>query len=459
MVNASRCNLLSRSLPTYQKALLSFTDSAASEFHSVLVNIRSHHHHQYRLHRDAAEIRELETAETTPHPFPMATPQDRQNGAGGALQSSNNNDDSDDLLISIGTPSPPRDEKADPAPGEESIDERPLVPLMALPGNRERSEVGREAGVASPAGVEGDLLTMQSELFQQPKGPSTDLHTTSPSQVRQKGSEDGGGSREGEGRGPVSMELNDLLDLGLGLDGEGDDLAEYGPLVSSDGPVSEETKSTDALLDQWNNFSSFMRSTRSSTPLAASDWEKEFMVDAPVSAESNPTSNEVDPFLALDPLAPVKRNTTSKEGTASYLSSHVGERMVGTEPSSSSSLADELLSLDLSVTSSYPTPPSSSPQLLIPTPLPISPSTRPPPLPSLPPLSVLHPPFSSGLGRMGVASSLPQRSTMPSLPRQPTTAPGAQRPIMPTKKQETEKTTSSWMNVFAHLDPLANEKA
>ena len=63
MVTASRCNLLSRSLPTYQKAMLSFSDSAATEFHRVLVDLRSHHHHQYKLHSDMEEIRDLEVHE------------------------------------------------------------------------------------------------------------------------------------------------------------------------------------------------------------------------------------------------------------------------------------------------------------------------------------------------------------------------------------------------------------
>ena len=49
MVTASRCNLLSRSLPTYQKEVLDFTDKSANEFHRMLVDLRGHHHHQYKV--------------------------------------------------------------------------------------------------------------------------------------------------------------------------------------------------------------------------------------------------------------------------------------------------------------------------------------------------------------------------------------------------------------------------
>ena len=49
MVSASRCNLLSRSLPNYQKEVLDYTNSVANEFHSLLVDLRTHHHHQYKV--------------------------------------------------------------------------------------------------------------------------------------------------------------------------------------------------------------------------------------------------------------------------------------------------------------------------------------------------------------------------------------------------------------------------
>ena len=64
MVSASRCNLLSRSLPNYQKEILSFFDDAANDFHKVLVDLRSHHHHQYKVRRLAEEIRDLELEES-----------------------------------------------------------------------------------------------------------------------------------------------------------------------------------------------------------------------------------------------------------------------------------------------------------------------------------------------------------------------------------------------------------
>lgn len=49
MLNASRCSLLSRSLPSYQEAALQFFENASQELETVLTDFRSRHHHQYRI--------------------------------------------------------------------------------------------------------------------------------------------------------------------------------------------------------------------------------------------------------------------------------------------------------------------------------------------------------------------------------------------------------------------------
>ena len=49
MLNASRCSLLSRSLPSYQEAALEFFENASGELQTVLSDFKSSHHHQYKI--------------------------------------------------------------------------------------------------------------------------------------------------------------------------------------------------------------------------------------------------------------------------------------------------------------------------------------------------------------------------------------------------------------------------
>jgi len=55
MLNASRCSLLSRSLPHYQEATLKFWENASQELNTVLDDFSSTHLHQYRIKSDTDE--------------------------------------------------------------------------------------------------------------------------------------------------------------------------------------------------------------------------------------------------------------------------------------------------------------------------------------------------------------------------------------------------------------------
>ncbi|XP_065916821.1 islet cell autoantigen 1-like protein isoform X2 [Dysidea avara] len=55
MLNASRCSLLSRSLPHYQEATLTFWENTSQELHTVLDEFSSTHLHQYRIKCDTDE--------------------------------------------------------------------------------------------------------------------------------------------------------------------------------------------------------------------------------------------------------------------------------------------------------------------------------------------------------------------------------------------------------------------
>ena len=441
MVNASRCNLLSRSLPTYQKSVLAFSDSAASEFYRVLVNLRSHHHHQYKVHRDMEEIRDLESEEFLESPLLSGR-------SFSPLQSRRKNDD--DPLIDVssackesassdGVTSGGAGGEAEVGKEATEVGKGRHQPLVSVPS--QTSWPAEHAGqTAKPidvindmplSGVEADLRALQSELMQEFGGDALPTMLPPP----QAGSEEDGKSRS---LGAASLDLNDLLGMGLGLEGEGEgECPDFGPMVSSEGVASkqdEEGGSSDVLTDQWNNFSSLMMSTRAPTETSLSDWEKEFMAEPTPSAAAE--SPKEDPFLALDPLASKKQS----EKFASVPLALLGSAAAGATAQEPSRLADDLLSLNLSAGSTLnPTPASSSQQALVPT-----------QTPSLLPLSLgpsLHPTLSSGLGQ-NVGGAMPIKLHPPT---QPALSSGASK--------ATDKKGTAWMNVFAHLDPLSNEKA
>ena len=58
MLNASRCSLLSRSLPLYQEAVLEFFENASEELQTVLNDFKSCHHHQYKIMSEEDETSE-----------------------------------------------------------------------------------------------------------------------------------------------------------------------------------------------------------------------------------------------------------------------------------------------------------------------------------------------------------------------------------------------------------------
>ena len=414
MVNASRCNLLSRSLPNYQKAMLAFSDSAASEFHRVLVELRSHHHHQYKLHSDMVQIRDLEAHEFTESHL-LSTLE-----GSSPLQSSADNDD--DALLDVSGP-PESTEGGGMEVGKEAT-EGPLVPLSPPPkdsGVDVTEMARRQAGIANDlplSGVEADLRALQRELLQEfgSSSPPRDGSAMTGAVSGKGGDGEKGEVGSQDDLRSADMDLEDLLGMGLGL--EGGEAPDFGPLVSSEGAEGEEVgegKGADVLTDQWNNFSSFMATTRTSNKSSLSEWEREFSTQPPTDG----AGPERDPFEELDPLAAARRH--GKTGVTA-----TGQGAAG--------LADDLLSLSLSNV-------MSAPPAIVPSLIP-SPAA---PINALPPSSLPHQPLSSSATYVGGASS-----GKPHPPPAPSTKAGG---------KDSEKKGGSWMNVFAHLDPLSNEKA
>ena len=64
MLNASRCSLLSRSLPSYQEAALEFFENASGELQTVLSDFKSSHQHQYKIKSEEDTYEEYLTTTT-----------------------------------------------------------------------------------------------------------------------------------------------------------------------------------------------------------------------------------------------------------------------------------------------------------------------------------------------------------------------------------------------------------
>ena len=424
MVNASRCNLLSRSLPTYQTSMLTFSDSAASEFYRVLVNLRSHHHHQYKLHSDMEEIRDLEVHEL----FESSLLSAIDGGSSSLpLQSSATNDD--DALIDVsGPPGVQEGDKRGPEVGKEEVEGGKDCTGVQNIYEEMATQQAATMNDLPLNGVEADLRELQRELLQE-------FGSSSPPRMATPLSEATGKEREekSEALRSANMDLNDLLGLGLGLEGEGAESPDYGLLVSSECEAKGDgSKESDTLTDQWDNFSSFMTSTRSPVQSAFSEWEKEFAAQQPSTLTTAELAKE-DPFLELDPLAAAKKRDKTGRPTATTTAGATA----GGKPSSG--LADDLLSLTL---------------------------TNPPPLPLLPgqQLSAMVPVQNPGSSVLSPQLPMPLTSAGPRQGVMGGAMPGKPHPSSMSSKRETadkgtDKKGTSWMNVFAHLDPLSNEKA
>ena len=282
--------------------------------------------------------------------------------------------------------------------------------------------------------------------------------------------------------------------------GEGiGNLLELSPQHQTSSDSSEQDQ-TDQLFDEWSSFSILMPTTKPES--SSSDWEKEFMQNTSDSAQdplfgldplgSSSTvvgqeKNEGRTQSALDALDLALHPTPTPAGDSSEppvlsadstLDELLGMRREQPEkgadimaPSTTtasppSSLASphasdrerELGSLDLAYFQEKP-PPSTLP----------NPSLQPYQSPLLPtmqqmqmlPIAPTFPsPLTAGQGAMFRSPLMTSQGPIfPPQQPQGATAPGSggAQPL-PKRGSKDEKKESSWMNVFAHLDPLVNEK-
>ena len=309
MVSASRCNLLSRSLPYYQKEILSFYDDAANEFHKILVDLRSHHHHQYKVRRLAEEIRDLEAEES---PF---------SDESGLLGTSGSLDDDVPLLdIGAGGSAP----AADGANKEEASKEKTTkeAPPKRMLGSDQFSieKIQEEAKVKDLAlsGIEAELRELQKEVLQPSSNeeclPPPSSTSPKPSQSDQSEATTAKASADKD----QPNEFRDLLQLD-------DDESMDEP------PVEAPQSSQDKLFDDWSSFSAFMPTSLERTKSPTSGWEKELLSG----------SSEDDSLMGLESkegsLSPTQVSPQSQAGESSV----AGEAGVSTSDKSSAEKQDQ----------------------------------------------------------------------------------------------------------------------
>ena len=558
MVAASRCNLLSRSLPNYQKEVLGYSDTVANEFHNLLVDLRTHHHHQYKVRRVLEEIRDLEADELPFNDQPgedgdefsslnlPEEPQNRPLFAGG----------DDDSLLDLGASNKhPRAGKVGGAKDSSSADPQTTgkggVDLEELRRRQEDKvqepfrrvgdpfsleEVAQQAKVKDLVlgGIEAELKALQNEVLnprETTAGPSRPRTTQSrPTDVDSAAAQGGVGE---ESEGGVSDEIDELLKLSDGNDAADDQSPLSG---AATGPGSGESSGQDKLVSEWDDFSSFMPATRDHTKSPLSGWEQELLdstgapsLDSiltpsvapsalppatqgpensskPPVADSPPTSDPLgsaasvtEPPPRLHPPNGTSTGSDKDSAPSSEMDVSVDELLgLGggsgkSADEASSRAADELLMSELqSLGISPPKVSQSTPQGPAPVPTPQGPT--PAGLASIDPaLFQLHSaqsqlppsvlpansasggqasPFRSPLGMsqcppvfptqggMGMAMAPPKFGLVPPSGPAGGVAPTAQ-PQMVAKGDEGDKGQkgTAWMNFFAHLDPLVNEKA
>ena len=511
MVSASRCNLLSRSLPNYQKEILSFYDEASNEFHKILVDLRSHHHHQYKVRRLAEEIRDLE-AEYSPF-----------SDESGLLSQSKLSSSGDVPLLDLGNGTGlagSTDAAGEGTTGDNTVQAPPKRMLGSDQLSIEKIQEEAKVKDLALSGIEAELRELQKEVLQ----PSTNEDISLPAPDQQSGSATGGGGGGGGGASNDSDELNEFRDL-LQLDEDEEETA--------GDPSKMAQPSQDKLFDDWSSFSTFMNTSAQEEGAAKSStsgWEKELMAASsddssligldlqeggtlsPTQAtkgETLPTSTPSSPSQISERQADGKDGASVEESReakekkindGSGQTSTVSTSTTGTiGPESSDLLSEDLKALGISPEMTAPStkkpaplegdvgtldPSYFNPQLqpimssTIGAPQSAAPSSMmmvvaPPPYPGSTPTGqqpqmfrspqsnshrpILAPSLASGYQMTSLGQIVPPLSGMS---RAVAPGPGLKangRHVADGKDKETEK-SASWMNVFAHLDPLVNEK-
>jgi len=245
MAVVSRCNMLSKSLPTYQNGLLAFFNEACQELQKVLIEIKTNHHPQYRRTAEILEEQDLLRARET-----TAEAQKPREQDGG------NDDDDVGLLLDIDALPGPQDDQTKHV--EEGEQQNATSTDKAVVPNKEDDD---------------PLLSLLSWNNSAPIMP--------PAEGNQVGA-----TGLGESASPNSEEQSLEALRGL-LKMESLSLQEQ-PAPRDQPPLDNE--------DQWDQLSSFLGSNKSQEPTegASSDWQKE--LESLLGDNPLPSPLDVDPM-------------------------------------------------------------------------------------------------------------------------------------------------------------------
>lgn len=534
MVSASRCNLLSRSLPNYQKEVLGYSDTVANEFHNLLVDLRTHHHHQYKVRRVLEEIRDLEADEL---PFNDQPGVDGDEFSSLKLPEPNKKrplfDGDDDPLLDLGafTEDPDRRSAASQRADRSGVDleesrrqheDKVQEPFRRVGDPFSFEQVAEQAKVKDLVlgGIEAEILALQNEVLN-PRESSSDVSQAQMAQssMPSEGMAPGGG--ETGSRDDADENVDELLKL------EDERVADEHSTLDQGVTGDGSGRPQDKLVSEWDDFSAFMPSTRDHTKSPLSGWEQELMDSAappmdniltpstvqdspaqaqPLSANKEPTESAsvtqnppvystVSPTTPLPPNGPTggDKESAPRDVSVDELLG-LGDRNADRADSGTADqlLSEELQSLGLSPPKSHNFPQEKSSVV----PAPHAPASS--GLTSIDPaLFQLHSaqaqyplpqtalgangsqvsPFRSPLGisqcppvfptqgSMGVVMAPPKFGLVSSAMQGPGgVAVPARTPVEGIAKESSGKEGdkgqkgTAWMNFFAHLDPLVNEK-
>ena len=339
MVAASRCNLISCSLPYYQKALLAFLDHSATEYHSVLETLRTYNRdqHQYQERKLIEEIRDLELGEpmasdpqSPVHP-PAQSHRPALQGSRGAAE------EDDEMLLDVGSAQTPSGAPSLPGGDVGVVKAKDTPPPQAVVDELK------------------DLLKMDDELLM--LGGMEDLTGGEPP----RGGDGAGRGGEEDEWGNFSSFMQDSTEESISSDWE----KEFAVGVGGTGPQTDTT--ADELLmslEQWQQpqppptmgAQSIIRPSASNSGVESSKMDASAILPGegkPSSVvfssptKSKPTDGTTAPLQTQPPLP------TESAHTLLEVEGPLPRPPAGSEPNT----LQELLGIDLSLTGSSSTLP------------------------------------------------------------------------------------------------------
>ena len=258
MVSASRCNLLSHTLPSYQTEMLQYLDQAATELHKLLVDLRAQTQHQYKVKKFMEEIRVLESEEPQ-----LDSP---------STSTASTSEDDKEKTVTGGEQAMAEEDET--AIGEEKVAEKPLIDML-------QDELVIEPPYPPPTTLGGDSAFIPPPEQQQATVEEKETNVAS----HQSGMD------EVEAAEPTAeSEMARLMEL-LATEDQPTTMSES---TDTGGSVAGPPPSSSA--DKWEQFSAFMDTPSTNEP-DHSGWEKELLQSSPQASSLPP---ELEDLFATD---------------------------------------------------------------------------------------------------------------------------------------------------------------